>query len=83
LINAHTSPLAAISFDMSGTRIATASTKVCDRNLGIMDLFKYVFLLKGTVIRIHNVSNGSCLFEFRRGVRRYVSVICQYLFVNI
>jgi hypothetical protein len=35
-----------------------------------MNSSKYVFLLKGTVIRIHNVSDGSCLFEFRRGVRR-------------
>ncbi len=70
MISAHEGPLAAIAFDMSGTRIATASNKVFDTNLNKMNSSKYVFLLKGTVIRIHNVSDGSCLFEFRRGVRR-------------
>jgi hypothetical protein len=29
MISAHESPLAAIAFDMNGTRIATASNKVC------------------------------------------------------
>jgi autophagy-related protein 18 len=55
VISAHESPLAAMSFDMSGTKIATASSK-------------------GTVIRIHNVSDGACLFEFRRGVRRVATI---------
>ncbi len=31
-ISAHNGPLVAMSFDMSGTRIATASNKVCRRN---------------------------------------------------
>jgi hypothetical protein len=29
MISAHESPLAAIAFDMSATRIASASNKVC------------------------------------------------------
>jgi hypothetical protein len=38
-----------------------------------MNSLKYVFFFfKGTVIRIHNAIDGTCLFEFRRGVRRYV-----------
>ncbi len=73
MINAHDGPLAAIAFDMSGTKIATASTKVCDRTLDLMNSSKYVFFFfKGTVIRIHNAIDGACLFDFRRGVRRYV-----------
>ncbi len=32
MISAHDGPLVAMSFDMSGTRIATASNKVCHRN---------------------------------------------------
>ncbi|UJR36531.1 hypothetical protein I4U23_029252 [Adineta vaga] len=55
IISAHESPLAAMAFDTTGTRIATASNK-------------------GTVIRIHNIIDGSRLFEFRRGVRRVATI---------
>jgi len=55
MISAHESPLAAMAFDMTGTKLATASNK-------------------GTVIRVHNVLDGSRLFEFRRGVRRVATI---------
>lgn len=55
MISAHESPLAAMAFDMTGTKLATASNK-------------------GTVIRVHNVIDGTRLFEFRRGVRRAATI---------
>nr|XP_002129261.1 WD repeat domain phosphoinositide-interacting protein 2 [Ciona intestinalis] len=54
-INAHDSPLAAMAFNSSATKLATASSK-------------------GTVIRIFSVPDGQKLFEFRRGVKRCVSI---------
>ncbi|CAG0888287.1 unnamed protein product [Cyprideis torosa] len=55
MIPAHDSPLAAIAFNSSGTKIATASEK-------------------GTVIRVFSALDGDRLFEFRRGVKRCVSI---------
>ncbi|KAK2086704.1 WD repeat domain phosphoinositide-interacting protein 2 [Saguinus oedipus] len=60
LIPAHDSPLAALAFDTSGTKLATASEK-------------------GTVIRVFSIPEGQKLFEFRRGVKRCVS-ICSLAF---
>ena len=39
MISAHESPLAAIAFDMSGTKLATASNKV-------FDIIKKIFILE-------------------------------------
>jgi autophagy-related protein 18 len=55
MIPAHDGPLAALSFNSSGTKLATASEK-------------------GTVIRVFSVTDGAKLFEFRRGVKRCVSI---------
>ncbi|XP_022080413.1 WD repeat domain phosphoinositide-interacting protein 2-like [Acanthaster planci] len=55
MIPAHDSPLAALTFDHSGTKLATASEK-------------------GTVIRVFSIPDGKKLFEFRRGVKRCVSI---------
>lgn len=55
MIPAHDSPLAALAFNNSGTRIATASEK-------------------GTVIRVFSTAEGTKLYEFRRGVKRCVSI---------
>ncbi|XP_041829532.1 WD repeat domain phosphoinositide-interacting protein 1-like isoform X1 [Melanotaenia boesemani] len=55
LIQAHDSPLAALTFNASGTKLASASEK-------------------GTVIRVFSVPEGQRLFEFRRGMKRYVSI---------
>ncbi|KAL6095250.1 wipi1 [Pungitius sinensis] len=55
LIQAHDSPLAALAFNGSGTKLASASEK-------------------GTVIRVFSVPEGQRLFEFRRGMKRYVSI---------
>uniref|UniRef100_A0A4W6DLK6 WD repeat domain, phosphoinositide interacting 1 n=1 Tax=Lates calcarifer TaxID=8187 RepID=A0A4W6DLK6_LATCA len=55
LIQAHDSPLAALTFNASGTKLASASEK-------------------GTVIRVFSVPEGQKLFEFRRGMKRYVSI---------
>uniref|UniRef100_A0A8C4R7G9 WD repeat domain, phosphoinositide interacting 2 n=1 Tax=Eptatretus burgeri TaxID=7764 RepID=A0A8C4R7G9_EPTBU len=55
MIPAHDSPLAAMAFDATGTRLATASEK-------------------GTVIRVFTVPEGQKVFEFRRGVKRCVSI---------
>ncbi|TKS91665.1 WD repeat domain phosphoinositide-interacting protein 2 [Collichthys lucidus] len=60
MIPAHDSPLAALAFDASGTKLATASEK-------------------GTVIRVFSIPEGLKLFEFRRGVKRCVS-ICSLAF---
>jgi autophagy-related protein 18 len=51
MIPAHDAPLAALSFNPSGSRLASAS-------------------VRGTVIRIFNVADGTRLIEFRRGVKR-------------
>ncbi|KAM9394191.1 WD repeat domain phosphoinositide-interacting protein 1 isoform 2-T2 [Pholidichthys leucotaenia] len=55
MIPAHDSPLAALTFSASATKLATASER-------------------GTVIRVFSVSEGSRLYEFRRGMKRYVSI---------
>ncbi|XP_077595264.1 WD repeat domain phosphoinositide-interacting protein 1 [Stigmatopora nigra] len=55
LIQAHASPLAALTFNASGTKLASASEK-------------------GTVIRVFSIPEGQRLFEFRRGMKRYVSI---------
>jgi autophagy-related protein 18 len=55
MIPAHDSPLAALGFSSTGTKVATASEK-------------------GTVIRVFLVDDGSKLYEFRRGVKRCVSI---------
>ncbi|XP_030067716.1 WD repeat domain phosphoinositide-interacting protein 2 isoform X1 [Microcaecilia unicolor] len=60
MIPAHDSPLAALAFDASGMKLATASEK-------------------GTVIRVFSIPEGQKLFEFRRGVKRCVS-ICSLAF---
>nr|CAB3267751.1 WD repeat domain phosphoinositide-interacting protein 2-like [Phallusia mammillata] len=54
-INAHNTPLAAMSFNTSANKLATASGK-------------------GTVIRVFSIPDGQKLFEFRRGVKRCVSI---------
>ncbi|CAB1450674.1 unnamed protein product [Pleuronectes platessa] len=55
LIQAHDSPLAALTFNPSGTKLASASEK-------------------GTVIRVFGIPEGQRLYEFRRGMKRYVSI---------
>ncbi|XP_028674973.1 WD repeat domain phosphoinositide-interacting protein 1 isoform X1 [Erpetoichthys calabaricus] len=55
MIPAHDSPLAAITFSSSGTKLASASER-------------------GTVIRVFTIPEGLKLFEFRRGMKRYVSI---------
>ncbi|XP_068119124.1 WD repeat domain phosphoinositide-interacting protein 1-like isoform X1 [Hyperolius riggenbachi] len=69
-IPAHDSPLAAIAFSPSGTKLASASEK-------------------GTVIRVFSIPDGQKLYEFRRGMKRYVSISslafsmdCQFLCVS-
>lgn len=54
-IAAHDNPLASMTFDSQGIKLATASEK-------------------GTVIRVFNTSNGDCIYEFRRGYARCVSI---------
>ncbi len=36
-----------------------------------------MFFFKGTVIRVHSAVDGTRLFEFRRGVRRYVKIVLK------
>uniref|UniRef100_A0A8B9HCG1 WD repeat domain, phosphoinositide interacting 1 n=1 Tax=Astyanax mexicanus TaxID=7994 RepID=A0A8B9HCG1_ASTMX len=55
MIPAHDSPLAAITFNASGTKLASASER-------------------GTVIRVFSIPEGLRLFEFRRGMKRYVNI---------
>lgn len=55
VISAHASHVAAVSFNASGTSLASASEK-------------------GTVIRVFSIPDGDKLFEFRRGMKRYVSI---------
>ncbi|CAH2291971.1 WD repeat domain phosphoinositide-interacting 1 [Pelobates cultripes] len=54
-IPAHDSPLAAIAFNSTGTKLASASEK-------------------GTVIRVFSIPEGQRLYEFRRGMKRYVNI---------
>ncbi|KAE8283512.1 WD repeat domain phosphoinositide-interacting protein 1 [Larimichthys crocea] len=55
MIPAHDSPLAALTFNASATKLASASEK-------------------GTVIRVFSIPEGLRLFEFRRGMKRYVNI---------
>lgn len=55
MIPAHDSSLAAVAFNPSGSKLATASER-------------------GTVIRVFNVTDGTRLLEFRRGVKRCAHV---------
>ncbi|XP_075888600.1 WD repeat domain phosphoinositide-interacting protein 1 [Nelusetta ayraudi] len=55
MIPAHDSPLAALTFNASATKLASASER-------------------GTVIRVFSIPDGSRLFEFRRGMKRYVNI---------
>ena len=82
MIPAHDSSLAAIAFDWYGTKLATASEKVSQSLISpwtksqgseLLNLF-VLFFQKGTVIRVFSIPQGKRLFEFRRGVRRYVHV---------
>ncbi|XP_036195740.1 WD repeat domain phosphoinositide-interacting protein 1 isoform X4 [Myotis myotis] len=54
-IAAHEGTLAAITFNASGSKLASASEK-------------------GTVIRVFSVPEGQKLYEFRRGMKRYVTI---------
>ncbi|KAJ1129434.1 hypothetical protein NDU88_007804 [Pleurodeles waltl] len=54
-IPAHDSPLAAITFNSTGSKLASASEK-------------------GTVIRVFSTPEGEKLYEFRRGMKRYVNI---------
>ncbi|XP_063816803.1 WD repeat domain phosphoinositide-interacting protein 1 isoform X3 [Pseudophryne corroboree] len=54
-IQAHDGSLAAIAFNSTGTKLASASEK-------------------GTVIRVFSIPEGQRLCEFRRGMKRYVSI---------
>ncbi|XP_024147123.1 WD repeat domain phosphoinositide-interacting protein 1 isoform X1 [Oryzias melastigma] len=55
VISAHDAPLAALTFNTSATKLASASER-------------------GTVIRVFSIPEGLRLFEFRRGMKRYVSI---------
>ncbi|KAG7506021.1 WD repeat domain phosphoinositide-interacting 1-like isoform X2 [Solea senegalensis] len=55
MIPAHDSPVAALTFNASATKLASASER-------------------GTVIRVFSIPEGTRLFEFRRGMKRYVSI---------
>uniref|UniRef100_UPI0037E913D8 WD repeat domain phosphoinositide-interacting protein 1 isoform X2 n=1 Tax=Semicossyphus pulcher TaxID=241346 RepID=UPI0037E913D8 len=55
MIPAHDSPLAALTFNSSATKLASASER-------------------GTVIRVFSIPEGLRLFEFRRGMKRYVNI---------
>uniref|UniRef100_A0A2K5C209 WD repeat domain phosphoinositide-interacting protein 1 n=1 Tax=Aotus nancymaae TaxID=37293 RepID=A0A2K5C209_AOTNA len=54
-IAAHEGTLAAITFNASGSKLASASEK-------------------GTVIRVFSVPDGQKVYEFRRGMKRYVTI---------
>lgn len=79
MIPAHDSPLAALTFNASATRLASASERVRRRRGGHLSrgfgstphwLCVCVCLFQGTVIRVFSVPEGSRLFEFRRGMKR-------------
>lgn len=63
IIQAHDNPLAAMTFDANGEKIATASEK-------------------GTIIRVHLVADGNCLYEFRRGFTRCANIYSLSFGVN-
>ncbi|KAH0629324.1 hypothetical protein JD844_011305 [Phrynosoma platyrhinos] len=54
-ISAHDGPLAALAFNSTGSKLASASEK-------------------GTVIRVFSIPEGQKLYEFRRGMKRYVNI---------
>lgn len=68
-INAHDSPLAALDFNPAGTKLATASTTVSRTYLSLLTA---AASQQGTVIRVFSIPKGDKLFEFRRGMKRYL-----------
>ncbi|KAJ6656498.1 hypothetical protein lerEdw1_003787 [Lerista edwardsae] len=54
-VAAHDGPLAALAFNSTGSKLASASEK-------------------GTVIRVFSIPEGQKLYEFRRGMKRYVNI---------
>nr|XP_034959932.1 WD repeat domain phosphoinositide-interacting protein 1 isoform X2 [Zootoca vivipara] len=54
-ISAHDGPLAALAFNSTGSKLASASEK-------------------GTVIRVFSIPEGQKVYEFRRGMKRYVNI---------
>ena len=63
--------LAAVAFNPSGSKLATASERGTFLPLIIIITIKYQSSsLSGTVIRVFNVTDGTRLLEFRRGVKR-------------
>lgn len=60
---AHAAPLAALKFNFEGTKLATASNKVRRARKRAW--------IQGTVIRVFSVPQGTKLFEFSRGMKRY------------
>lgn len=95
MIPAHDNPLAALAFNATGTKIATASEKVklCSFFLTAFvykpksvyiytsgQIHIYIFLFQGTVIRVFSVPDGQKLFEFRRGVKRWAFKHCFPIF---
>uniref|UniRef100_A0A8D0BZE4 WD repeat domain, phosphoinositide interacting 1 n=1 Tax=Salvator merianae TaxID=96440 RepID=A0A8D0BZE4_SALMN len=54
-ISAHDGPLAALTFNSTGSKLASASEK-------------------GTVIRVFSIPEGQKVYEFRRGMKRYVNI---------
>ncbi|NWT58081.1 WIPI1 protein, partial [Erythrocercus mccallii] len=54
-IPAHDGPLAALAFNSTGSKLASASEK-------------------GTVIRVFSIPGGQKLYEFQRGMKRYVNI---------
>ncbi|KAK9407065.1 WD repeat domain phosphoinositide-interacting protein 1 [Crotalus adamanteus] len=54
-ISAHEGPLAALAFNSTGSKLASASEK-------------------GTVFRVFSIPEGQKLYEFRRGMKRYVNI---------
>ncbi|OBS72849.1 hypothetical protein A6R68_12571 [Neotoma lepida] len=78
-IAAHEGTLAAITFNSSGSKLASASGKVSVLWLllpfgGLQDAESTRFLFQGTVIRVFSVPDGQKLHEFRRGMKRYVTI---------
>lgn len=76
MIPAHDSPLAALAFSLSGNELATASEKgTVIRVFSVsFSLISFDSSIVTNFFSIFKVNDGSKLFEFRRGVKRCVSI---------
>lgn len=77
LIDAHTTAIACLAFNNTGTRLATASEKV-----SLAENPGYIHARQGTVLRVFSTPDGHKLYELRRDVSSYAMITAMSFSVH-